>query len=172
MTGAPSSRGAPDRGACLSPPPKGVNPGRRLEGFGWPEFRWRRGELRSQFEGRTLLVGVDDMDVFKGIELKLQVRRGRGGVAWGVFFGGWWVCPARQVGAEDTRSRLSLARRRRMVPCTPRPLPLQHPLSTLTPDRPLPRIQAFERVLEEHPEFVGKAVLVQARGGLGFGIGG
>jgi trehalose-6-phosphate synthase len=53
---------------------KGVNPRRLLEGFGWPEFQWRLGELRSQFEGRKLLVAVDDMDVFKGIELKLQVR--------------------------------------------------------------------------------------------------
>lgn len=29
----------------------GVNPRRFLEGFGWPEFQWRRGELTSQFEG-------------------------------------------------------------------------------------------------------------------------
>lgn len=72
--------------------PTGVNPRRLLEGFSWPEFRWRRGELASQFGGRSLLVGVDDMDVFKGIELKMQ---------------------------------------------------------------------AYERVLEEHPEFVGQAVLVQ-----------
>ena len=70
----------PTEAPACPPPPKGVNPGRLLEGFGWPEFRWRRGELRSQFEGRTLLVGVDDMDVFKGIELKLQVR-------WGVDLG-------------------------------------------------------------------------------------
>jgi hypothetical protein len=36
-----------------------------------------------QFKDKTVLIGVDDMDVFKGIELKLQafeqVRRGRGG---------------------------------------------------------------------------------------------
>jgi hypothetical protein len=56
-----------------------VNPQRLLEGFGWSEFAWRRGELSSQFQGRTLLIGVDDMDVFKGIELKLQVR----GLGWG-----------------------------------------------------------------------------------------
>ncbi|GBF90542.1 trehalose-6-phosphate synthase phosphatase, partial [Raphidocelis subcapitata] len=72
--------------------PTGVNPARLLSGFDWPEFRWRRGELRSQFEGRKLLLGLDDMDVFKGIELKLQ---------------------------------------------------------------------AFERVLEDHPEFVGQVVLAQ-----------
>ena len=51
---------------------KGVDPQRLLQGFDWPEFRWRRGELLSQFAGRTLLLGVDDLDVFKGIELKLQ----------------------------------------------------------------------------------------------------
>ena len=28
--------------------------------------------LLLQFEGQTVLIGVDDMDVFKGIELKLQ----------------------------------------------------------------------------------------------------
>jgi hypothetical protein len=50
----------------------GVNPTRLLEGFSWPEFRWRRGELLDQLKGRAVLVGVDDMDVFKGIELKLQ----------------------------------------------------------------------------------------------------
>lgn len=51
--------------------PTGVNPGRLLSGFEWPEFKWRRGELVSQFAGKTVLVAVDDMDVFKGIELKL-----------------------------------------------------------------------------------------------------
>ncbi|KAF6264985.1 trehalose-6-phosphate synthase/phosphatase [Scenedesmus sp. NREL 46B-D3] len=89
--------------------PTGVNPQRLLEGFSWPEFKWRRGELVSsgsssgtaaaagrvsQFEGCQVLLGVDDLDVFKGIELKLQ---------------------------------------------------------------------AFERLLEEHPEWRGKAVLVQVR---------
>ncbi|KAF8070915.1 TPS5 [Scenedesmus sp. PABB004] len=72
--------------------PTGVNPQRLLEGFSWPEFQWRRGELVSQYEGRQVLLGVDDLDVFKGIELKLQ---------------------------------------------------------------------AFERLLEQHPEWRGKAVLVQ-----------
>ena len=32
-----------------------------------------QGELAAQFAGKTVLLGVDDMDVFKGIELKLQV---------------------------------------------------------------------------------------------------
>ncbi|TYI81620.1 hypothetical protein E1A91_D05G165800v1 [Gossypium mustelinum] len=32
---------------------------------------WRVGELKQQFEGKTVLLGVDDMDVFKGVNLKL-----------------------------------------------------------------------------------------------------
>lgn len=50
-----------------------MNPARYLGGFEWDEFKWRRGELRAQFEGCSVLVGCDDMDLFKGIELKLQV---------------------------------------------------------------------------------------------------
>lgn len=46
---------------------------RYLEGFDWPEFQWRRGELLGEFGDRAVLVGVDDTDVFKGIELKIQV---------------------------------------------------------------------------------------------------
>eukprot|EP00798_Chlamydomonas_sp_ICE-L_P015885 gene15885-22013_t len=49
-----------------------VNPQRYIDGFGWDEYKWRRGELLAQYEGMTVLVGVDDMDVFKGIELKLM----------------------------------------------------------------------------------------------------
>ena len=56
----------------------GVNPERLLSGFGWSDTIWRQGELAAQFKGKTVLLGVDDMDVFKGIELKLQV--------------GWCVC--------------------------------------------------------------------------------
>jgi trehalose-6-phosphate synthase len=52
--------------------PTGVKPARLLDVFSWPDTAWRRGELAAQFRGRTVLVGVDDMDVFKGIELKLQ----------------------------------------------------------------------------------------------------
>ncbi|KAL6765404.1 trehalose-6-phosphate synthase/phosphatase [Haematococcus lacustris] len=51
--------------------PTGVNPQRYLDGFAWNEFKWRRGELQAQFAGCSVLVGVDDMDMFKGIELKL-----------------------------------------------------------------------------------------------------
>lgn len=52
--------------------PTGVQPERLLSGFLWSETQWRRGELVAQFQGKTVLVGVDDLDVFKGIELKLQ----------------------------------------------------------------------------------------------------
>eukprot|EP00854_Cymbomonas_tetramitiformis_P015333 gene15333-18138_t len=37
-----------------------------------PDYQWRLGELKTQFSGKTLLIGVDDMDPFKGIDLKLQ----------------------------------------------------------------------------------------------------
>ncbi|KAI7839449.1 hypothetical protein COHA_006850 [Chlorella ohadii] len=52
--------------------PTGVNPERLLSGFSWSDTIWRQGELAAQFAGKTVLLGVDDMDVFKGIELKLQ----------------------------------------------------------------------------------------------------
>eukprot|EP00983_Pelagomonas_calceolata_P096414 1158126-Pelagomonas_calceolata.AAC.9 len=55
---------------------KGVNPQRYLDGFTWDEFKWRRGELQAQFQGMTVMAGVDDMDSFKGIDLKLQVDMG------------------------------------------------------------------------------------------------
>ncbi|KAF9625470.1 hypothetical protein IFM89_023231 [Coptis chinensis] len=32
---------------------------------------WRVEELQQQFEGETVLLGVDDMDIFKGINMKL-----------------------------------------------------------------------------------------------------
>ncbi|KAG2439617.1 hypothetical protein HXX76_004969 [Chlamydomonas incerta] len=51
--------------------PTGVNPKRYLDGFSWDEFKWRRGELVAQYGGLTVLVGCDDLDVFKGVELKL-----------------------------------------------------------------------------------------------------
>ncbi|PSC69557.1 trehalose phosphate synthase [Micractinium conductrix] len=52
--------------------PTGVNPERLLSGFSWSDTIWRQGELVAQFKGKTVLLGVDDMDIFKGIELKLQ----------------------------------------------------------------------------------------------------
>ncbi|KAG6519159.1 probable alpha,alpha-trehalose-phosphate synthase [UDP-forming] 7 [Zingiber officinale] len=36
-----------------------------------PDKEWRVNELRQQFDGKTVLLGVDDMDLFKGINLKL-----------------------------------------------------------------------------------------------------
>ena len=51
--------------------PTGVKPERLLAACSWPDTAWRRGELAAQFRGKTVLIGVDDMDVFKGIELKL-----------------------------------------------------------------------------------------------------
>lgn len=36
-----------------------------------PETETKVAELKDQFNGRTLLLGVDDMDIFKGISLKL-----------------------------------------------------------------------------------------------------
>ncbi|GMH43259.1 hypothetical protein BSKO_11181 [Bryopsis sp. KO-2023] len=52
--------------------PTGVNPERLLSGFEWADTKWRRGELLSELEGLTVMIGVDDLDSFKGIELKLQ----------------------------------------------------------------------------------------------------
>jgi trehalose 6-phosphate synthase/phosphatase len=34
------------------------------------DTKWRIGELKEQFKGMTVLLGVDDMDIFKGIGLK------------------------------------------------------------------------------------------------------
>ena len=52
---------------------QGINTQRLRRGLAhWPEAIWRRGELLAQFAGKTVLVGVDDLDVFKGLELKLR----------------------------------------------------------------------------------------------------
>ena len=52
--------------------PTGVQPERLLLKLDAAEAAWRHGELAKQFEGQTVLLGHDDMDLFKGIELKLQ----------------------------------------------------------------------------------------------------
>ena len=49
----------------------GVKPQRYLEGFAWPDTQWRIGELSEQLRGKTVLLGFDDLDPFKGIEMKL-----------------------------------------------------------------------------------------------------
>lgn len=52
--------------------PTGVDVARLQEGIMWPDSVQRRQAYRRQFEGRKVFLGVDDFDVFKGIELKLQ----------------------------------------------------------------------------------------------------
>ena len=51
--------------------PTGVNPDRWLSACSWADTQWRIGELRAEYRDKMVLIGVDDMDVFKGIELKL-----------------------------------------------------------------------------------------------------
>nr|CAD1824110.1 unnamed protein product [Ananas comosus var. bracteatus] len=51
--------------------PVGVHMGQLQSVLRLPDKEWRVAELRQQFEGRTVLLGVDDMDIFKGINLKL-----------------------------------------------------------------------------------------------------
>jgi trehalose 6-phosphate synthase/phosphatase len=52
--------------------PVGVHVARLREVMALPESKWRKGELEAQFAGKTLIVAVDDMDPFKGIDLKCQ----------------------------------------------------------------------------------------------------
>ncbi|TVU35105.1 hypothetical protein EJB05_16976 [Eragrostis curvula] len=51
--------------------PVGVHMGQLQSGLRLPDKEWRLSELQQQFEGKTVLLGVDDMDIFKGINLKL-----------------------------------------------------------------------------------------------------
>lgn len=55
--------------------PTGVKPERLLSAYTWPDTIWRIGELQAQYRGKMVLIAVDDMDVFKGIELKLSAFR-------------------------------------------------------------------------------------------------
>ena len=52
--------------------PTGVQPDRLLECYSWDDTVWRKGELMNQYRDKTILLGMDDLDVFKGIELKLN----------------------------------------------------------------------------------------------------
>ena len=52
--------------------PVGVHTARLRDVMQLPESVWRKGELEAKFAGKTLIVGVDDMDPFKGIDLKCQ----------------------------------------------------------------------------------------------------
>jgi trehalose 6-phosphate synthase/phosphatase len=51
--------------------PVGVHMGQLESGLRLPDKEWRLSELQRQFQGKTVLLGVDDMDIFKGINLKL-----------------------------------------------------------------------------------------------------
>jgi trehalose 6-phosphate synthase/phosphatase len=51
--------------------PVGIHMEQLKVGLSLPDTEWRIRELRDEFKGRTVLLGVDDMDIFKGIGLKL-----------------------------------------------------------------------------------------------------
>jgi trehalose 6-phosphate synthase/phosphatase len=51
--------------------PVGVHLDQLSQGLQLNDTEWRIGELVSQYEGKTVLLGVDDMDIFKGIGLKM-----------------------------------------------------------------------------------------------------
>eukprot|EP00250_Pteridium_aquilinum_P018363 c24052_g2_i1 orf=1-1074(-) len=51
--------------------PVGIHMGKLQERLDLPDTQKMIIELNKQFQGRTVLLGVDDMDIFKGIGLKL-----------------------------------------------------------------------------------------------------
>ncbi|XP_030547278.1 probable alpha,alpha-trehalose-phosphate synthase [UDP-forming] 7 [Rhodamnia argentea] len=51
--------------------PVGIHMGQIQSVLKLADKEWRVGELKQQFEGKTVLLGVDDMDIFKGVNLKL-----------------------------------------------------------------------------------------------------
>ncbi|PKA56854.1 putative alpha,alpha-trehalose-phosphate synthase [UDP-forming] 7 [Apostasia shenzhenica] len=51
--------------------PVGIHMGQLQSNLALPDKDWRVSQLLQQFAGKTLLLGVDDMDIFKGINLKL-----------------------------------------------------------------------------------------------------
>ncbi|KAF8083168.1 hypothetical protein N665_0790s0029 [Sinapis alba] len=51
--------------------PVGINMGRIQSVMRYSEEEGKVMELRKRYEGKTVLLGIDDMDVFKGINLKL-----------------------------------------------------------------------------------------------------
>eukprot|EP00793_Prasinoderma_coloniale_P001526 PRCOL_00003330-RA len=55
--------------------PAGIDVTRLHQGLAWDDTVWRLAELRAQCEGRQVLVGIDDLDLFKGIALKLAAYR-------------------------------------------------------------------------------------------------
>ncbi|KAG8077804.1 hypothetical protein GUJ93_ZPchr0007g4241 [Zizania palustris] len=50
--------------------PVGINMTQLQTQLRLPDLEWRVAELRKQFDGKTVMLGVDDMDIFKGINLK------------------------------------------------------------------------------------------------------
>ncbi|CAI9266202.1 unnamed protein product [Lactuca saligna] len=51
--------------------PVGIHMGQIESVMKLADKEWRVSELKQQFQGKTVLLGVDDLDVFKGINLKL-----------------------------------------------------------------------------------------------------
>lgn len=51
--------------------PVGIHMGQIQSVMKLADKEWRVDELKQQFEGKTVLLGVDDMDIFKGVNLKL-----------------------------------------------------------------------------------------------------
>eukprot|EP00249_Psilotum_nudum_P016872 c26031_g1_i1 orf=2-1804(-) len=51
--------------------PVGIHMGQLEDGLKLADTECRISELKAEFEGKTILLGVDDMDIFKGISLKL-----------------------------------------------------------------------------------------------------
>ncbi|CAL9015723.1 unnamed protein product [Prunus brigantina] len=51
--------------------PVGIHMGQIESVLRLADKEWRVEELKQQFEGKTVLLGVDDMDIFKGVNLKL-----------------------------------------------------------------------------------------------------
>ncbi|CAN1809194.1 Probable alpha,alpha-trehalose-phosphate synthase [UDP-forming] 7 [Linum perenne] len=51
--------------------PVGIHMGQIENVLRHADNEWRVKELKQQFEGKTVLLGVDDMDIFKGLNLKL-----------------------------------------------------------------------------------------------------
>lgn len=51
--------------------PVGIHIGQLQSVMNLPETESKVAELRDQFRGQTVMLGVDDMDIFKGISLKL-----------------------------------------------------------------------------------------------------
>ncbi|CAM8893663.1 unnamed protein product [Rhodiola kirilowii] len=51
--------------------PVGIHMGQIESVLNQADKDWRVGELRQQFEGKTVLLGVDDMDIFKGVNFKI-----------------------------------------------------------------------------------------------------